>query len=78
MPEMRNKTPLSALNSMRTKEGEPGEPANPKVDTIMLRILRVRGERFFYEVNHSVDAFDVHLLNAVRISIPGNSNFKIT
>jgi len=37
IPEIRNKTPLSSLNSTRTKEGEPGEPANPKVDTIMAR-----------------------------------------
>lgn len=34
-PDMRNRIPLSILNSTRTKEGEPGEPAKPKVDTIM-------------------------------------------
>ena len=65
MPEMRNKTPLSSLNSTRTKEGEPGEPANPKVETIMALDLRVQDERLLYGVDHGMDAFDVHLLNTV-------------
>jgi len=77
MPEIRNKTPLSNLNSTRTKQGEPGEPANPKVDTIMARDLRERDERFLYGVDHGVDAFDVHLLNTVSISIPRDSYFII-
>ena len=77
MPEIRNKTPLSNLNSTRTKEGEPGEPANPKVETIMARNLRELDERSLYGVDQSVDAFDVHLLNTVRISIPRDSDFII-
>ena len=77
MPEMRNKIPISNLNSTRTKEGEPGEPANPKVETIMAMDLRERDERSLYGVDHSVDAFDVHLLNTVRISIPRDSDFII-
>ena len=77
MPEIRNKIPLSNLNSTRTKEGEPGEPANPKVETIMSRDLRELDERSLYGVDHSVDAFDVHLLNTVSISIPRDSYFII-